>query len=265
MCRAIPLSILALVAAWPSAAQSTGAPSFEVADIKPSAGRELGPGKERILPGGRIEIPHATLKELMIGAYGVQANMIAGGPAWLDNDRFDIVAKTPDPNASVPTILRMLRTLLEDRFHLVVHREEREMPAYTLSVAKGASKLRPAADPSTRQSCNSRIPGPEGAGAGIVRRECRNITMAELARQFGMGSYGVDRQVVDATGLTGAFDLEFDFAPPRRARGGDAAGPADAPSGPTIFEGLAAIGLRLEPGKRALSVVVVDSARKPDE
>jgi uncharacterized protein (TIGR03435 family) len=263
MTRAILLSILTAASAL---AQSTPPPAFEVAEIKPSPTKDIMPGKGRFLPGGRIEIPHATLKELMIGAYVVQPNMITGGPAWLDTDRFDIVAKAPDPNTPLPTLMQMMRTLLEERFLLKTHREEKEMPAYTLSVAKGGPKLHPAANPAERQNCNTRLI--DSAGTRVLRRECRNMTMAEFAGQLGLGGYGLDRQVIDATELTGAYDLEFDYVPTGLGRGGDNPGgdrpAADAPAGPTIFEAMTHLGLRLEPGKRPLSVIVIDSARKPE-
>lgn len=262
----IRLSILALLPLLPAAGQSTPPPAFEVADVKPSPTKDIGPGKGRFLPGGRIEIPHSTLKELMIAAYGVQPNMITGGPAWFDTDRFDIVAKAPDPDTPIPTLMQMMRTLLEERFQLKTHREEKEMPTYTLSLAKGGSKLRPAANPTERQTCGTHLV--DNAGIRALRRECRNMTMAEFARQLGLGGYGLDRQVTDATGVSGAYDLEFDYAPQGLGRGGDGPGgerpAADAPAGPTIFEAMAHLGLRLEPGKRPLSVIVIDSARKPE-
>ena len=89
------LSILAVLPMLSALGQPAPRPAFEVADIKPSAPGEIGPGKERLLPGGQVEIPHATVKELMIGAYSVQSGLIFGGPKWLETDRFDIVAKAP--------------------------------------------------------------------------------------------------------------------------------------------------------------------------
>ena len=113
MTRAIMLSIVAVLPAFRALGQSVpNPPAFEVAEVKASATKDIGPGKERLLPGGRLELPHGTLKEFMAGAFGVQNKMIVGGPKWLDSDRFDIIAKAPDPNTPVPTLLLMLRALL---------------------------------------------------------------------------------------------------------------------------------------------------------
>ena len=271
MTRAVPVSILAAFAVCRVFAQSTAAPqAFEVAEIKPSATKDIGPGKERLLPGGRLEIPHGTLKEFMMGAYGVQPDMIVGGPKWLDSDRFDITAKAPDPNTPVPTLLLMLRTLLEERFKLVTHREDRLMPAYVLTVGKGGSKLRQTSSSGSRQNCSTSPARDANRDRPMLHRECHNMTVAELARQLGMPGFGVDRQVVNETGLTGAYDFEFDYTrqPAGRSdagRQGDASAPAALLPGPTIFEGMAQLGLRLEAAKRPLRVIVIDSAEKPGE
>ena len=266
----MPKSTLSILAVLPMLSalgqQPAPRPAFEVADIKPAAPGDIAPGKERLLPGGRIEIPHATVKELMIGAYSVQSGLIFGGPKWLETDRFDIVAKAPDPNTPVPTLLLMVRTLLEDRFKLVVHREDRVMPAYTLAVGKDGSRLRPSTA-GGRQNCNSQML--DNAGIRVLRRECRNMTMDEFARQLALPGFGLDRQVVNATDLRGPYDFEFDYVPQMAGRGddrrSDSPAAADLPSGPTILEAVTHLGLKLEAGKRPVSVVVIDSAAKPGE
>jgi len=261
------LSILAVLPMLSALGQPAPRPAFEVADIQPATPGEIAPGKERMLPGGRVEIPHATVKELMIGAFRVQSGLIFGGPKWLETDRFDIVAKAPDPNTPIPTLLLMVRTLLEDRFKLVVHREDRVMPAYTLAVGKDGSRLRPSTA-GGRQNCSSQLV--DNAGIRVLRRECRNMTMEEFARQLALPGYGLDRPVVNATDLQGAYDFEFDYVPQMAGRGddrrgGDSPGAADLPSGPTILEAVTHLGLKLEAGKRPVSVVVIDHAAKPGE
>src|SRR3954462_6177184 len=88
--------------------QRTETPNFEVADIKPSKSSNLESRKARILPGGRLEIPNSTLKELIIFAYGVQENAIMGLAKWMDNDRFDVVAKAPADSST-----QILRPMLQ--------------------------------------------------------------------------------------------------------------------------------------------------------
>ena len=68
-------------------------PTFEVADVRESKSTNPNPSKGGFSASGRVDLPNVTIKQLMMGAYGVQENMITGGPKWLDSDRFDIVAK----------------------------------------------------------------------------------------------------------------------------------------------------------------------------
>jgi uncharacterized protein (TIGR03435 family) len=82
----------------------------------------------------------------------IRGDELAGGPKWTDSERYDIVA-VPDRNAGSEQVSRdrqirmMVRSLLADRFKLVMHLEAREMPAYILSVAKGGAKLAVTAHP----------------------------------------------------------------------------------------------------------------------
>jgi uncharacterized protein (TIGR03435 family) len=141
------------------------------------------------------------------------------------------------------------------------------MPAYTLVVGKDGFKLRPSTA-GGRQNCNSQLVN--DGGIRVLRRECRNMTMEEFARQLALPGYGLDRQVVNATDLQGAYDFEFDYVPQMAGRGddrrgGDSPAAADLPLGPTIFEAVTKLGLKLEASKRPVSVVVIDSAAKPGE
>jgi uncharacterized protein (TIGR03435 family) len=102
------------------------------------------------------------------------------------------------------------------------------------------------------------------ADDGLARRVCRNITMAELATLLpNTNGYKIDRPVVDLTGLSGTYDLQFEI---RRQRTNlEAPTPTDD-SGPTIFDGMAQIGLKLEARKQAMPVIVIDHLeRTPTE
>jgi len=83
-CYDEPMARCLLFVLLPALLAQTSQPTFEVADIKPSepTSTTLRAGKGRVLPGGRIELAGITLKELIIFAYGVQENMISGGPGW---------------------------------------------------------------------------------------------------------------------------------------------------------------------------------------
>lgn len=252
--RVIALAILSVFAA------SAAPPEFEVAVVKaanPSNGAM--PQKERFLPGGQVEIPNGTIRQFMMAAYGVREDLITGGPKWLDSDRFDIVAKTP-PDTSIETLRLMLQSLLAERFKLAIHREDKVMPTYELVVAKGGSKLQPSPNPG-RQTCAWSV-----VENGLRRRECHNMTMAELAAQLpGWGGIGIDRPVVDLTELKGAYDFQLEVGLPARrkaeaGRPGEPV-PADDP-GPTIFNAMTQIGLKLESRKRAVPVIVIDHVER---
>lgn len=244
-----------------AAQERTVTPSFEVADVKPSSSSNVEPRKARILPGGRLEVPNATLKELIIFAYGVQENAITGLSKWMDNDRFDIVAKAP-ADSSAEVLRPMLQSLLADRFKLTLHRTDRSMSAYVLSRGKHDLKLQPGSG--GRQTCQwsvlesgSRDGDP--TQSRIRRRECRNMTMEELAKQLpGWGGIGIDRPVVNETGLTGPYDFYLDVGMPLRAKAGTV--PDD---GPTIFTAFEQVGLKLESRKTPVPVIVIDHAEPP--
>lgn len=138
-------------------------PEFEVADVQVSKSVSPEQGKGRMLSGGRIEVPATTLKSLIMAAYGVQENMIAGGPSWLDSDRFDIVAKAR-PDTPRDTLFPMLRSLLAERFKLAIHREDKPMPVYAMVVGKGGPRLEKAAG--GELTCRWIAPGD-----GRIRRE----------------------------------------------------------------------------------------------
>jgi uncharacterized protein (TIGR03435 family) len=244
-----------------AAQQQTKPPSFEVADIKPSNSPNAEPRKARILPGGRLEVPNVTLKELIIFAYGVQDNAITAPAKWMDSERFDLVAKAP-ADSSPQTLRPMLQSLLADRFKLALHREDKPMAAYVLGRGKRELKLQPASG--GRQTCQwTRLDN------GLRRRECLNMTMDELAWQLpGWGGIGIDRPVVNETGLSGPYDFQLDVGMPGGPRGEHEraeglASPGVPDAGPTIFAAFEQVGLKLESRKIPVSVIVIDHAEPP--
>ncbi len=219
--------------------------AFEVADIKPSAPLNSLKRKPQLLPGGRLDIPDASLKNLMGMAYGVPDAMIIGGPEWADHQRFDVLAKAPS-DAAMPALREMMQALLAERFKLVIHRDGRAMRAYVMTVGKREPRYREGSG--GRQTCDWKA-----GDAGLRRRECRNMTMLELANQLpGWAGIGIDLPVVDQTGLKGSFDFEFEVGMTTALD-----------SGPTIFQALDQIGLKLESRKTDLPVIVIDHAESP--
>jgi uncharacterized protein (TIGR03435 family) len=134
--------------------------SFEGASVKsvnPPAGPHV---VSLIINHGRLNIEAAELRQIVGLAYGVQRIRVLGGPGWADSDQFDIAAKAESADATRDEIRSMLQTLLVERFKLVVHREAKELPAYSLVVAKSGSKLKVAAP--DRKSGMADTVGPSG-------------------------------------------------------------------------------------------------------
>ncbi len=254
-------TILAALAIIPTflPAQAPKTPAFEVADIKPSDPAVIKAGKGRMLPGGRIEVPGYTLRDLIMFSYGVTEDMILGGPKWIGEDRFDIIAKAP-AGAPDADLRSMLKTLLSDRFRLTIHLEDKPMDAYALTMAKGAQPPQVSAGSAASQCRWTQLEGT------MRRRECQNVTMAEFAKQLpATGGIGIALPVSDQTGLKGNYDLQFEVGGMRRrpdAPEGSAQDPFDT-EGPNIFAALQKIGLHLEGKKIPMPAMVVEGAQRP--
>lgn len=241
-----------LLPAW----QDRG-PSFEVAEIKPSDPSVLKPGKGRMLPGGQIAVPGYTLRELVMFTYGVTDDMISGGPKWVAEERFDIVAKAP-PGANDTALRAMMQGLLKDRFRLVTHQEDKPMSAYVLTAMKSAAPLKKS-QASGASQCHW-----TDLGGGMRRRECQNLTMAEFAKELpNTGGIGIQLPVSDQTGLTGRYDFQFEVGMARRPS--DDGAPPDPfdTDGPNIFAALQKIGLHLENKKIPMPAIVIDRVERP--
>ena len=257
---------IAAVVALSAVLAGQAPPQFEVASVKPNAS---GDGKVLIQPqpGGRFTAMNVTLRQLIRYAYQLQESQIAGGPAWLARDHFDIVAKAE--RAGMDDRL-MLRALLAERFKLVVHTDTRELSIYALVLAKsdgapGPELKRSAPDceaPSAdnRSACGVKVlPGTILAGGA---------TLTELAD--GLSTL-VDRVVQDRTGLTAHFAFTLRWTPeqvsPGYERKARAMGlPPIDPDGPAVFTAAREqLGLKLDAQKGPVSVLVVDRAELPKE
>src|SRR5579863_1167750 len=157
--------------------------TFEAASVKPNDSLSV---RHVLLPpvGGRLSTRMAPLGLLIQSAYGVQSFQISGGPDWMDSTGFDIEAKAAG-NPSRSQVWLMLQSLLEDRFHLKVHRETRMMPVYALAVAKDGPRLpKAAADCGDAAAAKGqRPPGP--CGDATVSFET-STGLAVVGRQLAM-------------------------------------------------------------------------------
>lgn len=258
------LTTLLVVLAEASVVMAQSQPKFEVASVKTSTEQTM---SIRLLPGGRL-VATAPLKLLIMNAYGLQYSRVIGGRDWINDDRFEIQAKA-GADASRAQMMAMLQNLLEDRFGMKVHRENRETPIYELVVDKGGSKLAPTkvsecppSDTVTPSAQNTAgvsvpcgqmriLPSPEG-----VRMEGDRVPMAELVRVLAVGV--TDRPVLDRTEVSGLFDIRLHFIEERPGA------QASDLSGPTMFIAVQEqLGLKLVSSKGPVEFLIVDHVEHP--
>jgi bla regulator protein blaR1 len=236
-------------------AQAAAPPlSFEVASIEPG-----GEGNRRMIqfvPGGGLRVRGTTLKFLVAVAYDVLDVQISGGPAWINSDRFDIVAKSErgesksalddmhkmtdaQMKTSVELIRQKLQALLADRFRLTLHHETKEEPMYALVIGKDGPKLQ---ESQSKQDARHMMMGRGELNGDGVPFE---MLVSNLSSQLG-------RPVIDRTGLTGHYDFKLQWI-------------LD-PNGPSIFTAIQEqLGLRLESQKGPVDILVIDRVGKPSE
>ena len=234
-------------------------PGFAVISVKPnhSAG-QLGDAQ---LPKDGYSATNVTLKVLISTAYNVREAQIFGGPAWIDSDRYDVEAKVEGSDVASLNRLNaterfaMLQQVLTDRFRLKTHWETRELPVYALVVAKNGAKFRPAKPGDAGRPSEGSIYGKPGR---IEAHSVPTVTLANLLthqnRELG------SRIVLDRTGLQGTYDFTLQWTP----EDGGTSGEAAENSGPSLFTALQEqLGLKLEPAKAPLQVLVIDHAEQP--
>jgi uncharacterized protein (TIGR03435 family) len=249
----------------PGTAQSTETRAeFEAASIKPfphpvtenstsyNAWRAMARSSSR----GRFNLVMVTLKGLVLAAYDVNDFQIVGGPSWMDNDGYDVVAKAGS-DATYTQMKPMLQTLLADRFKLALHRESKELPVYELSVAKGGPKIVATKEGSCAPLDLSGPPPPLGTKicGGVARRLYELTSYAVSMPEFvGYLAAIMGRPVIDKTGFKDRFDVDLKFDPCSTPGGLGGATP------PGLQDQL---GLRLQSAKGPVEVLVIDHAERP--
>jgi len=263
--------------------QPAGELRFEVASIKPNKPTPGGPvmTMQRLLPSGGFESVNVTLASIIRLAYSLQDFQMVGGPEWLDTVRYDVQARAPE-GAAQSDARRRLQSLLVERFALKARRETRNHPIYALVRARpdgspgprlrrsqiDLEKAREKLAAALREN-PGKFPPPLQCGltAGRTLGFCA-ITIAELVEFLPMYA---GRMVVDRTGLTGAFDLEFTFDASRPFPGAgpgggfpiQPGGPADSDA-PSLFTALEEqLGLKLEAQTGPVEVLVIDHVEQP--
>jgi len=267
------------------------APAFEVASVRPIRSMAT---KEMIdtQPGGRFTATNVTLRQLIRFAYHLQDFQVSGGPAWLADDRFDIVAKAEGGELDDPFEAEklgpasrgqmMLRTLLAERFKLQVHTDSRQETVYALTIVRPDGRLGPQLQPTTRD-CAARENGaaaPAGKATALsASPPCgmRVLPGTMLAGGVRLAQFAnalapfVGRLVQDRTGLSGDFEFALRWTPDQIPQGFDrkagamGLAPID-PDGPSLMTALREqLGLQLTAQKAPIEILIIDRAERPTE
>jgi uncharacterized protein (TIGR03435 family) len=201
MRKALLLTLLSL----PAAAQTK---AFLIADVHPSPFTNNPFMHGNSIQGDRYFLTQATMAELIASAYNVDVLNVQAGPPWLERDHFDIRAKVP-PNTTPDDIKLMLRSLLVDRFHLVVKTATAPMPTYLLSAGSGKPRMTEG-EANGEPSCVPQPPpqNPPPGAPDYITLVCKNLTMPALAETLHdfAGGY-IDQPVVDQTNLAGPWNF----------------------------------------------------------
>ena len=212
-------------------------------------------------------------------------SQVIGGPDWLDTDKFDVVATTPASTQPTPPpqSRQMAVRMLLERFRLTAHWEVRELPVYVLSKARADGRLGAGLTPTSDAECEqARAAGPPPMPSGTPPGQAPGPLPAMPppgcgSIQFGPGQLtargapmelfvqtltsvpavtGIDRPVIDRTGLQGNHGFTLKFAPV-----GTANADLDRPELVTALR--EQLGLKLEATRAPFDVLVVDSVEKP--
>jgi uncharacterized protein (TIGR03435 family) len=228
--------------------QAQPVPGFEVASVKAATPRAGTAGLTAMdTDPAMVRYSNVTLKLLIAIAYRLDSRLVQGGPAWLDDQPYDLTARLP-PGTSKDRVPAMLQTLLVERFKLAVHRETTEQRVYFLVVGKNGTKLKAAqkADEQDVQQVRGNRPAAQILPGGIMGH---SMALGSFA---GSLAHVLGYQVLDHTGLTGTFDINLKWIPE------DTEG-----TGPSLFTAIQEqLGLKLETGKAPVEVLMVDHAER---
>jgi len=233
-------------------------PAFEVATIKPTPPDWLHGRVMRMETTHQFVARNFTVRMLIAGAYNLTKDSVSGGPAWVDDDHYDILASTPgEGRPARDQQMAMLRSLIAERFKLSFHRAARELPVYALVVPKNGVKIKPGTTPLDASQDLIGVVFPDH-----VRLPAHNASMGQLA-SF-LQRVVLDRPVVDETGLSGRYDFDLEWTPDNSQFGGEAPKPPQEADKPDIFAALQEeLGLRLRASRGTVQTLVIDQVERP--
>lgn len=244
---AIASAVASIAAQTPTAELEV---SFEVAAVKPADPDARvhsvdchDPSSPISAAGrGRCSVHSVSLKTMIRYAYGFEEAYVRGGPAWMATEAYSVEAKAEDPLTSTADLKRMLQSLLAERFKLQLHFITQESTGYSLMIGKGPAKLKPGDPTAGEGGVHSALPPTETFRA-------KNTTLDTLARVL---SRILSAPVQNRTGLSEKYAIDLSWAA------------NDESPGPTLSTALQdQLGLKLEPTKIPVRVIVIDHAEKP--
>lgn len=224
-------------------------PDWDVVSVKPSDPDAKGDFFD--VRGRHVIVENETVEAMVGMGYNVQASQIVGGPDWMRSAHFDVDGvPNIDGQPNLAQGQSMIRKLLEERFGLRLHREQREMAVFALTIAKQGPKLTPSkSDPNGNPD--------EGGGGGNIRESIfTNLSMHDLALILTLDRY-VDRPIVDQTAIQGKYDFRLKWTVDLTK--------ATTPDGPPeFFTALQEqLGLKLQPTKAMADVLLIDQVHRP--
>jgi len=255
------------------AGPAANGPTFDVVSIKrvTDIRNRRSVGEQ---PGGKFVLSGMTIAPAIRTAYPADVSDLVGAPAWMDSDTYDLTAQA---GRDVPKeqMEAMLRAMLADKFKLLVHYEIQDRPVYALVVARPDGRLGPdikkseldcdAIQAARRAGSQEAFPATSnGAPAcGMSMRGDAGMTVLLGARPLSTlaGSLGspTGRVVIDKTGLAGNYDVTLRYVDRQSAN-------ASPDSPPELFTALQEqLGLKLEPARAPLKVLVIDRIEPPTE
>lgn len=212
-------------------------------------------GKPFHIAGHRVGV-RGTLRALIADAYGLKQYQVSAAPQWADTLIYEITAETPgDAVATQDQVRPMLQSLLADRFQLKVHPDTRELTLYHLRQVRKSNLLKAAGPDETFSWKVSQT------ADGFLRSKATKESIGDFVQLVGVSA---DRPVIDETGITGDIDYDILIAPPE-SKGPEGQGgrsPEDL-NRAIIYAVIDQLGLKLEPAKDSIAILVVDHADKP--
>jgi uncharacterized protein (TIGR03435 family) len=236
-------------------------PAFEVATIKPSKSDHI---KRFLLSPRHFKGDNVSLEDLIVFSYGLHPKQLESAPAWAGPDKYDIEAQ-PDGEGrpSYDQWKIMVRKLLAERWKLRFHQEKKELPVYVLSAAPKGSKL------TKSQGTPTGLPGLSYRGRVGGDISAVNASMADFINWMTR-NVGLDRPIVDQTGLKERYDFTLDWTPDDSQFGGAGGTLAPAAEGgnslPSLYVALQEqLGLKLTAQRALADVLVIDHVERPSE